>query len=286
MINSKTLFRDFVNRIELVESPGEIESMAYLVFENLLHLTKSSIMSGTAVLLMPATEKKLGEIISRINRAEPVQYILGESFFFGRTFAVNSAVLIPRPETEELIRVVTEHVRALPQGRRPRILDIGTGSGCIAVTLALELRDSEIFGTDISSQALITASGNAARLNASVQFLNHNVLKDKIPFSTDVIVSNPPYIAWEERATMDKNVLDYEPDLALFVDSADPLKFYKAIVKRSRESLTPEGLLAVEINERFGNEVRELFEKNNFYEVALIKDAFGKDRIVKGVLSS
>ena len=286
MINSKTLFRDFVNRIELVESRGEIESMAYLVFENLLHLPKSSIMSGSDVSLTPVTKKKLDEVVSRINRAEPVQYILGESFFYGRSFAVNSAVLIPRPETEELVRVVTEHVRAFPRGRYRRILDIGTGSGCIAVTLALELDKVEMLGTDISSEALITASGNAARLNANVQFLYHDVLKDKIPFSIDVIVSNPPYIAWQERASMDKNVLDYEPDLALFVDSDDPLKFYKAIVERSGESLTPDGLLAVEINERFGKEVKQLFETNNFFGVEVIQDAYGKERIVKGVLSS
>ena len=194
-------------------------------------------------------------------------------------------MLIPRPETEELIHLVRNFVRGLDK-KRTRIIDIGTGSGCIAITLALELRDTEVFGTDISSEALATAKANAERLNAKTQFVNHDVLKSKLPFSIDIIVSNPPYIGWDERSTMSENVLEYEPKLALFVDSEDPLLFYKAIVKRATESLTAHGLLAVEINERFGEEVKQLLVGNQFYDVEIVKDIFGKDRIVKGVLSS
>ena len=285
MMNSKTLFRDFVNGIELLESRDEIQSMAYLVFENTLGLTKTAILAEESVNLSQAVRNRLDEIVTRINRFEPVQYILGEGYFYGRSFNVNPAVLIPRPETEELVRLVIEFVRKSKR-KNYRVLDIGTGSGCIAITLALELSNIEAFGTDTSAAALITASANAQKLKASVQFFNHDVLSSKLPFSIDVLVSNPPYIGWNEFNTMSKNVVEYEPKLALFVDSEEPLLFYKAIVTRARESLTPGGLVAVEINERFGKEVQRLFVANDFAEVEIIQDAFGKDRFVKGVLSS
>jgi len=285
MMNSKTLFRDFVNGIELLESRDEIQSMAYLVFENILGLTKTAILAEESVNLNQAIRNRLDEIVARINRFEPVQYILGESFFYGRSFKVNPAVLIPRPETEELVRLVINFVRNSNR-RNYRVLDIGTGSGCIAITLALELNDIEVFGTDTSAEGLVTASANAQKLKASVKYLNHDVLNSKLPFSIDIIASNPPYIGWDEFNTMSKNVVDYEPKVALFVDSDDPLVFYKAIVKRAKESLTPSGLLAVEINERFGKEVQRLFLANDLAEVEIIQDAFGKDRIVKGILSS
>jgi release factor glutamine methyltransferase len=250
-----------------------------------LGLTKTGILAEESVDLSQAVRNRLDEIVARINRFEPVQYILGEGYFYGRSFNVNPAVLIPRPETEELVRLVIDFVRKSNR-KNYRVLDIGTGSGCIAITLALELNDIEAFGTDTSAAALVIASANAQKLNASVQFLNHDVLRSKLPFSIDVLVSNPPYIGWNEFNTMSKNVVEYEPKLALFVDSEEPLLFYKAIVTRARESLTPGGLVAVEINERFGKEVQRLFIANDFAEVEIIQDAFGKDRIVKGVLSS
>ena len=285
MMNSKTLFRDFVNGIELLESREEIHSMAYLVFENIFGLTRTAILAEESVNLNETTRNRLDEIVARINRFEPVQYILGESFFYGRSFNVDRAVLIPRPETEELVRLVIDFVRKSNR-KNYRVLDIGTGSGCIAITLALELNDIEVIGTDTSSEALVTASANAQKLKASVKYLNHDVLNSKLPFSVDIIASNPPYIGWDQFNTMSKNVVDYEPKVALFVDSEDPLLFYKAIAKRARESLTPGGLLAVEINERFGKEVQRLFLANDLVEVEIIQDTFGKDRIVKGVLSS
>ena len=284
MKNSKTLFHDFVARVTIPESRDEIQSIAYLVFENIFGLTKSAILGEKIVSLTPELQNRLHEHLERINRSEPVQYVLGESYFYGRIFGVNPSVLIPRPETEELVRCVIKFAR--DKKKRFRIFDIGTGSGCIAITLSLELEAVEVFGTDISSAALTTASANAQQLRAKVQFLNHDVLNSSLPFSTDIIVSNPPYIGFDEVKTMSKNVVDYEPKEALFVGAEDPLLFYKAIVKTARESLTPEGLLAVEINERFGKDVRRLFVANDFCEVELIQDAFGKDRIVKGVLSS
>lgn len=285
MMNSKTLFRDFVNGIELLESRDEIQSMAYLVFENILGLTRTAILAEESVNPSQEIRNRMDDIVARINRFEPVQYILGEGYFYGRSFNVNPDVLIPRPETEELVSCVIDFVRKSNR-KNCRVMDIGTGSGCIAITLALELNNIEAFGTDTSAKALVTASANAKKLNAGVTFLNHDVLSSKLPFSIDVLVSNPPYIGWNEFNTMSKNVVEYEPKGALFVDSEEPLLFYKAIVTRARESLTPGGLLAVEINERFGKEVQRLFIANDFAEAEIIQDAFGKDRIVKGILSS
>lgn len=285
MKNSKTLFQDFVKRLTIEESREELKSIAYLVFENVFGFTKTDVLVDKEIDLSPAEKNRLNEIAERINNHEPVQYILGECFFYGRIFKVNPSVLIPRPETEELVRCVIDFARRREKANCG-VLDIGTGSGCIATTLALELRGAKVFATDVSERALELASANAAMLGANVQFLQHNVLREALAFSVDIVVSNPPYIAWNERSAMARNVTDYEPELALFVDSNDPLLFYKAIVNRAKESLSLNGLLAVEINERFGEDVRKLFAENDLREVEILQDALGKDRIVKGVLSS
>jgi release factor glutamine methyltransferase len=283
MKNSKALFQDFVSRIKLQESKEEIYTMAYMVFENLFKVSKTDVMSERALPCKP-NEDKLEEAILRINRHEPIQYILGEAFFFGRKFKVNPAVLIPRPETEELVQIVLDFVRT-GQKKINAIVDVGTGSGIIPITLALELRSPtiKIWGTDVSEKALDLARKNAAVWEMNMPFYNQDVLTDFIPVKVDVIVSNPPYIPLIDRETISKNVVDYEPELALFVDTDDPLKFYKALVQRSRQSLNPGGLLAVEINEKFGGEVKNLFESGKFVNVQIIKDMFGKDRIVKGI---
>jgi release factor glutamine methyltransferase len=282
MKNSKTLFQDFVSRIRLDESRDEIESIAYLVFENLFHLNKAEILTGK--IIAESSSEKLHDVITRINQHEPIQYILGNAHFYGRIFSVTPSVLIPRPETEELVRTVINFVREEKIGKT-RILDIGTGSGCIAITLSLELSDTDVFAMDVSEQALAVASGNAENLGANVQMLHQDILKSEIPFAIDIIVSNPPYISWNERTTMPKNVTAFEPELALFVNDDDPLLFYKTILSRAKQSLTPNGLLAVEIHERFGSEVRQLFNEYNFHNIEIIQDIFGKDRIVKGILS-
>lgn len=283
MKNSKNLFQDFVNRIGLQESDDEIQSIVYLVFETIFGLTKTEVLAGKEI----AEESliRLDEIISRINEHEPIQYILGEAAFYGRIFQVNPSVLIPRPETEELVRLVIDFVH---QNNKAdiEIVDIGTGSGCIAVTLSLELPHARVVGTDVSDEALQIAAANAEKLEANVQFQNQDILSSRLSFSCDIIVSNPPYIEWVEHDTMPKNVVEYEPPLALFVDSPDPLLFYKAILHQAKESLRSGGLLAVEINERFGREVHQLFIEHNFKAVQVIPDIFGKNRIVKGILSS
>lgn len=284
MTNSKTLFKDFIDNLALNESYAERESIALLVFENVFALDKTDILAQKPISDKTAVDR-LMSISNRLKQHEPVQYILGEAYFLGRQFLVNPSVLIPRPETEELVHFVIDHTKR-KKNQIFQIADIGTGSGCIAISLALDLPASKLFASDISQDALNLASKNAARLSTNVDFVLHDILKDPLPFSVDVIVSNPPYIARRERDAMPKNVVNYEPDIALFVSDDNPFIFYEKLLHRANRSLLPDGLLAVEINERFGKEVARMFTANGFQSVEVLNDMFGKNRIVKGILSS
>lgn len=280
MKNSKTMLHDFVRRITLRDDPDELQGIAYQVFEHLFHLSRTELLMGKEITPTATEADRLEEILVRINRHEPVQYVLGEAHFFGRTFAVNNAVLIPRPETEELIRAVLQH----PLHGAPHtlsILDIGTGSGCIATTLALELPPAKIYATDVSPAALQVAAQNANALHAQVSILPHDILAEPLPFTNlSAIVSNPPYITEREQAAMHANVLHYEPHLALFVPNEDPLLFYRAIVTQAFPALASKGLLAVEINEQYAAGVAEAFGAAGFIDMKTLRDIQGKDRIV------
>jgi len=189
-------------------------------------------------------------------------------------------VLIPRPETEELVRLVLDEIAAR---ETCRMVDIGTGSGCIPVTIKLEAPETRVFATDISGDALAVARKNARQLRAEVIFSKHDILHDTLVFpEVDIVTSNPPYIASREKSTMSKNVTDYEPHLALFVDDDDPLIFYKCIVAQAKRVLRPGGMLVVEINERFGQEIMYLFEASGLQRISIHQDLSNKDRIVKG----
>jgi release factor glutamine methyltransferase len=192
--------------------------------------------------------------------------------------------LIPRPETEELIRVVLSwRARQKESPRIVRVLDIGTGSGCIPITLFHEIGDGDFYATDISNAALSVALRNAELLHANVTFIEHNILKEKLPLGDlDIIVSNPPYVTQRESGQMKPNVLNFEPHLALFVPNDDPLMFYREITVRAMEALRPSGLLAVEINENFGTDVARLFRNVGFHEVQVINDISEKSRVVQG----
>ena len=283
MTNSKTMLHDFVRRITLRDDPDEIQGIAYQVFEHLFRLSRTEMVMGKEIVPTAAEEDRLAEIAARINRHEPVQYVLGEAYFFGRKFAVSNAVLIPRPETEELVQVVLHHPLAGGPGALS-ILDIGTGSGCIAATLALELRPAKVYATDVSPPALQVAAQNANTLQAPVSFLPHNILTEPLPFANlSAVVSNPPYITAREQASMRANVLDYEPHLALFVPDDDPLLFYRAIADRAFPALISKGLLAVEINEQYAVDVEDAFKAAGFSNMKTVRDIPGKDRIVMAV---
>ena len=277
MANSKELFSELVNKIRLDESREEVNSIVYLLMENQFGLTKTDVLSGKP--LSNADPDQLEEMIFRINRHEPIQYILGEAWFYGRKFKVNPCVLIPRPETELIVKELTGNQFAPIAGGS--ILDIGTGSGCLAITLAKELSNRKVVATDVSEEALTIAAENAKGNDASVEFIQHNILTEEFPLiGIEFIVSNPPYVTTTEKNIMKKNVLKYEPSLALFVSDQDPLIFYTAIAQKGTRLLIPGGKVMVEINEQFGREVSELFASEGYYDVLIRKDFAGKDRFV------
>lgn len=279
MRNSKSLLPDLMKRITLKESEAEIRTIAEQLIESICGLSHAELLMGKPV--TNEAKDRLYEAIVRINQSEPVQYVLNEAHFFGRKFYVDPSVLIPRPETEELVVLILDRVDRKVQHQR--IVDIATGSGCIAITLGLELPQAETWGTDISEPALKVATRNAATLGSGAQFVKHDVLGSELPIANvDILVSNPPYIAESEMAAMDRNVLDYEPHHALFVHDSDPLVFYNAIAQRSTQALVPGGLVAVEINARYGKAVASAMEACGLRGVEVFKDIAGKDRFVVG----
>ncbi len=278
MTNSKELFNELVNQVRLDETRDEICSIIYLLLENNFGLTKVEVMTGKEI--EPVKLDYFNDIIQRINRHEPIQYVLGKAEFYGREFAVDGSVLIPRPETELLIRAVLKEKKF-----SPTILDIGTGSGCIAITLAVEIPSSEVYAIDISEEALTVAQQNAKNLKAKVNFSKFDILaNEKLEHRFDIIVSNPPYIAESEKKEMNSNVLDFEPPLALFVTDKDPLVFYKVIARRGKSLLKPGGKIFVEINERFGKELKQHFRNEGYSNVSIEKDINNKDRILMAEL--
>lgn len=279
-MNSKDLFRDLRKRITLSQDASETDSMLYLILESMVDITRSDIIAQKAVPLTSAEVSKLDLVIHRLNKKEPVQYILGKAHFFGYEFQVNPFVLIPRPETELLVEEVLKRALNIPG----KILDIGTGTGCIAITLAKKLPQKTVIAFDVSDEALQIASENAKLLAAKVNFQHVDILKDEIPFQDlEFIISNPPYVAVSEKESMNRNVLDHEPHLALFVPDNDPLIFYKVIAKKGMQALKPEGKIVVEINERFGKETADVFRMEGFTKIEMVKDLQGKDRVVLAI---
>jgi release factor glutamine methyltransferase len=275
LTNSKVVFQSIKSRLTL-QDHDEVQAIALAIMEKTFGLSFTHILSEKEI-----EDQDLSSIINRINSHEPLQYIFGEADFYGRKFKVDPNVLIPRPETELLILEVLKN-----NFSTPRILDVGTGSGCIAITLQLEIPGSKVVGLDISEQAIALAKENSETLNANVEFIHGNFLHDLTLGEFDLIVSNPPYVSKSEKKSMDKNVLAFEPHVALFVADDDPLIFYKAITFKSKTILKPNGKIAVEINERFGQQTKELFQAAGFDPVQIIRDLDGKDRIVSAVKSS
>ena len=276
----KTLHRQLTSSITLYEDQ-EKANIAYLILEDLFKISKTDLLMDRKV--KEYDEDRIKDIINRLNKAEPIQYILGHTEFYGRKFTVNKNVLIPRPETEELIDLIIKENR---KNKNLFILDIGTGSGCIAVTLAKEIPDAKVCAMDINSDALSVAQKNAKDLNADLSFIEVDITNDaenkSKDFKFNLIVSNPPYIKYSEKKLMHRNVLAYEPHIALFVRDQDPLLFYKKIIEFSRQYLLPDGICYSESNEAYGKEVKELFKKNNFANIRILKDLRGKDRFAIG----
>ena len=281
-IKMKT-YQEFWQSLTPLYDAGEAQAIVRTVLDVEYGMTLTDIICGKVNELSSDEERNLEEIITRLQNGEPVQYVLGEADFAGRTFHVEPGVLIPRPETAELCQWIEEDVSSLEADERKQILDICTGSGCIAITLGLNIPNSEVTGWDISEDALRIAQGNVEMLKAGNVRIEYQdaLMLPKTAETADIIVSNPPYICEKEKADMEKNVLEHEPSIALFVPDEDPLKFYRAIAEYASSALKSEGAFYFEINPIYEMETREMLEELGFKDIETKEDAFGKKRMMK-----
>lgn len=265
---------------ELKQHYGTAEGYALyrLVMEECFDLSHTDVLLGKDNQISEDDKARLYEITERLLKNEPVQYVIGHTYFCGHRFSVRPGVLIPRPETELLVEKALELGREIAGDTQPRVLDIGTGSGCIAISLALA--GFQTTAMDISEDALAVATDNASQLGAEVVFVHENILHPSPTGAQwDVIVSNPPYVCLHEAEDMERNVLDYEPHQALFVPDTDPLIFYRAIASYALSHLAPGGWLCLEINQEYSKEMTGLLCSFGFRDVTIIQDQYGKDRI-------
>jgi release factor glutamine methyltransferase len=279
----------FLQELSSLYEEQEIESFFYITLEKLHGLKRIDLALNPQTVMDGAHLKQWKNIVSELKKQRPIQYILGETTFYGLSFLVNENTLIPRPETEELVELIIESTNYELRNTKLKVLDIGTGSGCIAISLAKYLPTSEVFAIDVSEEALATAKKNAELNKVAIDFISTNIL-DVVTLSAvagldkqfDIIVSNPPYVRNLEKYEIKPNVLEYEPHLALFVDDIDPLLFYRKIAELANKNLNPNGKLYFEINQYLGNETVELVESFGFKNVKLIKDIYGNDRMIEG----
>ena len=262
-----------------VVEPHEAQAMIRVICEDVFNYDPVDVALRQESELPEFAQQRVNDVISRLRRHEPLQYIVGSARFHGHKFKVTPAVLIPRPETEQLVDLIVDENPASDL----RVLDMGTGSGCIAISLARALKFAQVDALDVSRDALAVARENAAALKVKVRLFESDMLQPQPSATYDIIVSNPPYICWSERESMERNVKDYEPGQALFVPDNDPLLFYKSIAPYAMQSLVKGGRLYLEINQRFGAEVKRLLEENGFDEVRIIEDSYGKVRFAAAV---
>jgi len=295
-MNFKQLEQYFIKETAELYSADESKPLFEMIIEQLTGWRRSALLMRREEEISGEQHTNFTMVLEQIKRGVPVQHIFSEAWFYGLKFKVNGSVLIPRPETEELVEWILNDLETMvsgtkgncdPAGIRTRILDIGTGSGCIAITLQHKCTDAETYAMDISEEALATAKENARLHDAPVSFIHGDILRvDNDPagirtFSYDVIVSNPPYIKEDERLEMHQNVLDHEPHLALFVTNENPLIFYKAIADYALKYLRKTGRLYFEINEYLGQETVEMLNAKGFINIILKKDMQGKDRMIR-----
>lgn len=258
---------------------GEAKAIVRWVLDERFHLSQADILCGKVTELSADDQAELEKIMLRLEKGEPMQYVMGNTTFCRRNFHVTSDVLIPRPETEELCNLITS---CPTQKNHTSVLDIGTGSGCIAITLALDIPGAQVTAWDISLAALDIARDNAAALQAPVTFEIHDALMPEDDGRQwDIIVSNPPYILPEERDEMADNVLRYEPEVALFVPEENPIIFYQRIANYATNHLAPEGILYFELNPLTADDVCDYLRRLGFMQIELMQDQFGKTRFLK-----
>lgn len=271
----------FLKKLDSLYPETEILSFFYLLLEHHFGTKKIDLALEPELMRKKWPEKRFLEALGQLLEERPIQYVVGHAEFAGLKFKVNENVLIPRPETEELVEWMLETI----DRRQPlRILDIGTGSGCMPITLSLQIPSAEIHAVDISEKALELARENTQRLGAEVRFFNLDILTvESLAKNYDVIVSNPPYVRLSEKNEMRGNVLKHEPDLALFVYDEDPLLFYRKIAALGKSALTENGMLFFEINENLAEPVREALSNLSYQNIEVRKDIYGKNRMIRAI---
>jgi len=269
-----------VKELEQLYPETEISSFTSIIIKTLFSFEKLHLRYNNELFIPAKESESIIEICNELKKGRPIQYILGETTFLDCIIKVDYSTLIPRQETEELVDLIIKENREI----NGRIVDIGTGSGCIAIALSKNLPGAEITGTDISEDALKTAENNARINNVKVNFIRDDIFNPQMEISrqASIIVSNPPYVRECEKNNMNRNVLDFEPPSALFVPDNDPLIYYRSILDFSKRFLLQEGKVYFEINESFGPEIADLMRSKGFNEVIIIKDINGKERIIKG----
>ena len=279
----------FRNELKDIYSPEEIENFIFFSVSEHLGFTRRHLQLKANQLLSEKENERFKSIVEDLKKFKPIQYILGHTEFYGYKIRVNEHVLIPRPETEELVEQILEDIRSTGQPIN-QVLDICTGSGCIAIALKKNIPEANVFAIDVSDEALLVAKGNAILNQTQIHFLQADILtplasekkENEKGAKFEIIVSNPPYVRISEKEKMSKNVLDYEPHNALFVSDNDALVFYKAIADFALRNLSENGKLYFEINESLGTEVKKLLTEKGLKNVEVKKDMSGKDRIVVG----
>lgn len=273
------LLSEISHRLQPTYPAGEAYALARIVMEDGFNLSQTDILLGKDKHLSAESLARLENIIQRLLSHEPIQYILGQAQFMGHTFHVRPGCLIPRPETEELVNIILNHEHTSPS----TLLDLCTGSGCIAISLALALgQNTQVTATDISPEALDIAKENAKQLGANVEFLLDDLLHPNVQDRQwDCIVSNPPYIRESEKAEIEANVLNHEPHLALFVPDDDALRFYTALARFAKAHLKPGGIIVMEINQYLFKETEDVFKKHGFIDVFTHKDRYDAPRIIQ-----
>ncbi|HNP32091.1 MAG TPA: peptide chain release factor N(5)-glutamine methyltransferase [Flavobacterium sp.] len=276
-------YRDiFKKELQSIYDEQEIDSFFYIVLEKLHNMKRIDLALNPEMVIDGIHLKQWKSIVSELKSQKPIQYILGETEFCGLRFLVNENTLIPRPETEELVElIIKDEGKGKREKGKVQILDVGTGSGCIAISLAKSLSNANLSAIDVSEKALATAQKNAEINEVNVTFLLKNILKtEDLQGQFDIIVSNPPYVRNLEKTEIKPNVLEYEPHLALFVDDTDALLFYRKIGELAKKNLNPNGKLYFEINQYLGKETVQLLEDLGFQNVELKKDIYGNDRMI------
>lgn len=279
MVTVTALFNSIKQRLGRVMTPCEAEASARIILEDVAGYDRNYLWVNGDRSVLDSTQALIEAAVAKVEQGTPVQYAVGKALFMGNFFSVNDSTLIPRPETAGLVDLVTDTLNGMSD---LRVLDVGTGSGCIAIELAKTLPFSSVTGWDISEKALETARSNATSLKTKVTFEKQDILAQNLPQKHwNVIVSNPPYICESEKAQMDANVLEHEPHSALFVPDNDPLKFYKAIAVYAQSSLESGGWLFFEINQTQSEQMKKMLTDSGFVNVDVLRDFKGNWRYAK-----